>query len=117
MYHYFFFLMIRQPQRSTLFPHTLLARFQPRALPRRDGSVDPAARVGLSDHLKDHPRVLPRHLPGPVEDILRVADPDVLDAAALGEIEQDRQHVPPLAVPERRGHCLRLAARDAVAPA
>src|SRR5258708_17900943 len=68
MYHYFFFLMIRQPQRSTLFPHTLLARFQPRALPRRDGSVDPAARVGLSDHLKDHPRVLPRHLPGPVEE-------------------------------------------------
>src|SRR3712207_7571491 len=40
---YFFFLMIRRPPRSTLFPYTTLFR----SLPRRDGAeVDAAERAG-----------------------------------------------------------------------
>src|SRR6266508_6011155 len=51
MHHYFFFLMIRRPPRSTLFPYTTL--FRP---PFRDGHVPTG--VGADD------RPQPRHSPG-----------------------------------------------------
>src|SRR5438034_8051591 len=37
LYHFFFFLMIRRPPRSTLFPYTTLFRSPRRARPRRGG--------------------------------------------------------------------------------
>src|SRR3712207_7435140 len=43
MLHFFFFLMIRRPPRSTLFPYTTLFRSTPR---RSRGTPRPAARGG-----------------------------------------------------------------------
>src|SRR3712207_8770328 len=52
MYLYFFFLMIRRPPRSTLFPYTTLFRSRtgPRSGPRL-GSATRVARSGLRDGL------------------------------------------------------------------
>src|SRR5215813_15217119 len=56
---FFFFLMIRRPPRSTLFPYTTLFR------PRQHGGDDPALRPGGPDRLRrppaaDGPRPRPR---------------------------------------------------------
>src|SRR5256885_10424382 len=54
-YHFFFFLMIRRPPRSTLFPYTTLFRSLARVPgdvgPGR-GLVDDAAHVGVDERLE-----------------------------------------------------------------
>src|SRR5260221_10949611 len=56
LHHLFFFLMIRQPPRSTLFPYTTLFRSQNRASRVRDrhkpASLRSRFREGASPHLR-----------------------------------------------------------------
>src|SRR2546425_5496799 len=49
---FFFFLMIRRPPRSTLFPYTTLFRSHPvaRSVPRRAGSLPAGASAGDVRH-------------------------------------------------------------------
>src|SRR2546427_8711364 len=52
---FFFFLMIRRPPRSTLFPYTTLFRSDPRQIkhPRARGLTDPDDRVLRDDRSRD----------------------------------------------------------------
>src|SRR2546430_12144272 len=63
---FFFFLMIRRPPRSTLFPYTTLFRSLDRAHARRHRramvTADPAGRVGGVHAVRAAPS-RPRHLP------------------------------------------------------
>src|ERR1035438_2985535 len=87
------------------------------ALPRRDRPQRLGARIGRTDHLEDHRGVLVRHRPGPREHVPRVADPYVLDAAAISVIEEQRDHVPLRPVAEAHGHGLLKAPLIAITPA
>src|SRR2546426_2725765 len=51
---YFFFLMIRRPPRSTLFPYTTLFRSRPRAATARAAAGRPGARRGGSGRSEEH---------------------------------------------------------------
>src|SRR2546422_10792066 len=61
LFHFFFFLMIRRPPRSTLFPYTTLFRSgrvhsevqDGRALTYADGSFDAAYSVSVLEHIPD----------------------------------------------------------------
>src|SRR5688572_31674874 len=53
----FFFLMIRRPPRSTLFPYTTLFRSRPFPRPARGGEAGPAGQP--EEHLQRH-----QHPPG-----------------------------------------------------
>src|SRR6266542_5649970 len=82
---FFFFLMIRRPPRSTLFPYTTLfrsrlglLRWELRPAQGRQGERA-HARVQLRDRrLRRHPRVLERRPPA----ALRAAPPRALSPAA-----------------------------------
>src|SRR2546425_8833176 len=57
----FFFLMIRRPPRSTLFPYTTLFRSRPVVLPREPIEADPEAaaarvraRLGVTPRSEEH---------------------------------------------------------------
>src|SRR3712207_8722992 len=58
----FFFLMIRRPPRSTLFPYTTLFRSDPRDRPRRaeHGGLLPAGHGAVRGALGLHQPALPR---------------------------------------------------------
>src|SRR3712207_7602210 len=73
-YFIFFFLMIRRPPRSTLFPYTTLFRSD-----RADGDDPPAAA------LLDHP------VAGDLRADERADEVDVEDAAELVDVHLDRK--------------------------
>src|SRR2546430_17602187 len=69
MLFYFFFLMIRRPPRSTLFPYTTLFRSEPHGAHGTHGGrtdVDGAARIALHGHRIPH-RLRRRPSPEPPE--------------------------------------------------
>src|SRR5438270_13194506 len=51
-----FFLMIRRPPRSTLFPYTTLFRSQRRLCPLRSGHADAAAQAAVAGPEREAPR-------------------------------------------------------------
>src|SRR6267142_2775735 len=66
--HIFFFLMIRRPLRSTLFPYTTLFRSRPRsgrtpwtATPARRGSTGPST-AGCGPRSEEHTSELQSHV-------------------------------------------------------
>src|SRR5256885_4543729 len=50
---FFFFLMIRRPPRSTLFPYTTLFRSHPRFAPRKSGAALPRRQGRLQRAIED----------------------------------------------------------------
>src|SRR3989454_4219969 len=120
---FFFFLMIRRPPRSTLFPYTTLFRSRDpcRRVPRRSpGDLGPAA-AGCVPHRVLHiapalPRVLqrPAHVQGGRAPRPRVAVGN--DAPALGARDPHRDRGAPGRNPVGAGHALRPVPRARVPP-